>query len=83
MEVWSSQGAYIGVNGLIYITVAIICIGTSWWALQVFKFDLFIKDPKGVQARALQIILSVVIGYQLAKFILDYAQWSSLLKWML
>jgi len=71
-----------GINGLIFIIVTIACIGISWWALQAFKFDLFVNRPKGAQAKGLQIILSVVIGYQLARFILDYAQWSSLLRWM-
>ncbi len=82
MDVWSSNADVLGVNGLVHIVVSIICIGISWWALQVFKFDLFVKSPKGPQAKALQIILSIVLGYECASFIMDYAEWSALLKWM-
>jgi uncharacterized integral membrane protein (TIGR02327 family) len=83
MDVWSSSMTQVGVQGLIFITVSILCIAISGWALQSFKFDLFVKQPKGPQAKALHIILSIVIGYQLAGFIMDYIEWSSALKWMM
>jgi len=63
-------------TGLLGIVLTIICIGLSWWAIQAFRFDLFTANPKGPQAKALQIILAVVLGYQLASFLLDYFGWT-------
>jgi len=36
-----------------------------------------------MQAKLLMIMLSIVIGYSVAKFIIDYMAWSMLLKWLL
>ncbi|WJH36284.1 DUF1146 family protein [Paenibacillus aurantius] len=70
------------VNSLIYILMALICIGFSWWALQQFRFDLFLKNPKSAQAKALQILLSIALGYEAARFLVDYFNWSAMLKGM-
>jgi uncharacterized integral membrane protein (TIGR02327 family) len=55
-------------------------IAVSWWALQSFRFDMLLKNPKGAQAKALQILLSIALGYQIAQFLIDYSHWSALLK---
>jgi len=72
--------SYFAYTSLLAITISIICIAATWWALQIVRFDLFTFKPKSAQAKALQIILSVVIGYQLAKFFIDYLSWSTNLK---
>lgn len=71
------------VFGLIGIVVTILCISLAWWALQSFRFDVLVRNPKGAQARMLQLLAAIVIGHAAARFILDYFQWSSLLKWLL
>lgn len=62
------------------ILLALACIALSWWALQQFRFDLFVRQPRSGQAKMLQILVSIVLGYQLTRFILDYFGWSGLLK---
>lgn len=72
--------SYFAYTSLFGIIISILSIGVSWWALQILRFDLFTYKPKSSQAKALQIILAVVIGYQLAKFLIDYLGWSMNLK---
>ncbi len=74
------MGSYLGYTGLIGIFITIICIAISWWALQIFRFDLFTYNPKSAQAKLLQIIISIILGYQLALFLIDYVGWSLNIK---
>lgn len=67
------------VNGLIYIIIVLVCIAVAWWALQQFKLDLFVKNPRSMQSKVLQIFLSLALGYQVARFIIDYFNWSAML----
>jgi uncharacterized integral membrane protein (TIGR02327 family) len=62
--------------GLVNIFVYLLFIGLSWWALQEFRFDVLLRRPKSAQSKLLQIFLSVALGYQLARFFLDYLQYS-------
>lgn len=71
-----------GMTSLVSIAVTLICIGLSWWALQQFRFDLFLKQPKSAPAKMLQVLLSVALGYEIARFTLDYFNWSRLLGGM-
>lgn len=71
-----------GVSGILNIVMVIVCIWASWWALQGFRFDVFLKQPKSPQAKLLTILVSVVLGYNVAKFMMDYFVWSSTLKWL-
>jgi uncharacterized integral membrane protein (TIGR02327 family) len=72
----------IGVTALINMILSLFFIGISWWALQMFKFDLFIKNVNSVQAKFLQIILSIVLGHGVAQFFMDYMQWTTFLKYI-
>jgi uncharacterized integral membrane protein (TIGR02327 family) len=72
----------LGISGVLNIFIALMCIGFSWWALQGIKLEVLFKHPKGPQAKLLQIFLSVALGYQLARFIIDYLQWSTWLGGM-
>ncbi|MFC0216380.1 DUF1146 family protein [Paenibacillus chartarius] len=60
--------------GLISITIYLLFIGLSWWCLQEFRFDVLLRRPKSPQAKLLQIFLSIALGYQLARFFLDYLE---------
>lgn len=35
-----------GQDALIQIVVNLMFLGLSWWALQSFRFDLFVREPK-------------------------------------
>jgi uncharacterized integral membrane protein (TIGR02327 family) len=78
----SAVNSSMAVSSLIYICIVVICIGFSWWALQQFRFDLFLKQPKSSPAIVLQILLSTALGSEVARFIIDYFNWSTLLKGM-
>ncbi|WP_188066285.1 DUF1146 family protein [Brevibacillus brevis] len=64
------------VYGLLSIILSIAFIGLAWWALQSVRFDKILKKPNAAQAKLLQIVLSIVIGYELSRFFLDYLGWS-------
>jgi len=82
MDVSNALEYSMGMTGLVSITVVLACIGLTWWALQQFRFDLFVKQPRSAPAKMLQVLLSVALGYQIARFVLDYYNWSTLLKGM-
>lgn len=70
----------LGFAALFHIIVVLISIVICWWALQSVRFDVFLKNYKEGKAKLLQVILSIVIGYQFGKFIIDYSSWSAGLK---
>lgn len=71
-----------GLSGLVGIIVTLACIGFAWWALQVVKFDLFLRNPKGPQAKLLHVFLSVILGHWVSQFVLQYWEWTQTLKLM-
>jgi uncharacterized integral membrane protein (TIGR02327 family) len=64
------------VYGLLSIVLSVAFIGLSWWALQAFRFEKILHRPNSAQAKLLQIFLSIVLGYELSRFFLDYLGWS-------
>lgn len=67
-------------SSLGYIILTLCAIGLSWWALQQVRLDLFVKNPKSAQVKVLQIFLSIALGYEVSRFLIDYFNWSALLK---
>jgi uncharacterized integral membrane protein (TIGR02327 family) len=74
--------ATMGWTGLLNISLTLVSIVLAWWALQSFRFDLFLADPRGARAKLLQILLAVILGHQLSRFFIDYLNWSILLKYV-
>ncbi|MBO9604836.1 MAG: DUF1146 domain-containing protein [Paenibacillaceae bacterium] len=77
-----SLSSSLATSSLLYIVITIVCIGLAWWALQQLRLDLFLRQPKSGQSKMLQILLSVALGYEAARFLIDYFNWSALLKGM-
>ena len=69
-----------GMSALLTILLSLVCIALSWWALQSFRFDLFVRNPDSAQSKLLQILLSVVLGHGVARFFMDYLGSSILLQ---
>ncbi len=69
-----------GLTGLLNIMITVICIWVAWWAMQGFRFDIFMRNPTGRRAKVLMIMISIIMGYLVASFIIDYLQWSLVLK---
>jgi len=74
--------ATVAIHAMMGMLLSIFFIGLSWWVLQVFKFDLFIRYPNSTQAKLLQLILAVVLGHGVTLFFLDYIKWSGFLKYL-
>jgi uncharacterized integral membrane protein (TIGR02327 family) len=75
--------ASLGMAGIMNITVVVLCIGLAWWGLQQFRFEVLLKQPKSAAAKLLQIFLSIALGYQVARFLIEYFHWSFWLQDML
>lgn len=66
----------VGLQALISLFVHIVVFILTWWALQSLKFDLLFRHPKSLQARMLYILLALAVSYPVARFFLDYVNWS-------
>ncbi|GAB7055738.1 MULTISPECIES: DUF1146 family protein [Paenibacillus] len=77
MDYLNQMNTTMGLKGLLNIVVVLVFIAVSWWALQELKLESIFKRPKTPQAKLLQILLSVALGYQIARFIIDYLEWST------
>ncbi|BFT68629.1 MULTISPECIES: DUF1146 family protein [Paenibacillus] len=73
---WNEAAKYASVMNMVDIVVYILCIGLAWWALQAFRFDVLLKNPKGAQAIMLQILLSIGLGHLVASFFIQYLGFS-------
>jgi uncharacterized integral membrane protein (TIGR02327 family) len=62
------------------IMAVLFFIILAWWSLQVVRFDKLVTRPNSPQAKTLQMILAVIIGYFLATFFTDYLSWFTLLR---
>ncbi|CAG7634289.1 hypothetical protein PAESOLCIP111_03552 [Paenibacillus solanacearum] len=82
MDYIDQVNASMGMSGLLNIVIVLVFIGFSWWVLQELKLDALFKRPRSAQAKLLQVFLSVALGYQLARFVIDYLSWSTWLKGM-
>jgi uncharacterized integral membrane protein (TIGR02327 family) len=69
----------LGLTAIVNIVLTLAGIALCWWALQSVKFDLFLSNPQGVQAKVLIIVLSIVLGHGITRFLSDYAGWSQML----
>ncbi|MDO3678852.1 DUF1146 family protein [Paenibacillus ehimensis] len=77
MDYLDQMSASMGLKGMINIVIVLVFIGVSWWALQELKLEMMLRRPKSAQAKMLQILLSIALGYQTARFVIDYLEWST------
>nr|WP_221636123.1 DUF1146 family protein [Listeria immobilis] len=56
----------------IIIISHLLFIVITFWALQAINYEKFIKKNHVTQARLLFVIISIVLGYTLSSFFLDY-----------
>ncbi|EKM3849171.1 DUF1146 domain-containing protein [Listeria monocytogenes] len=61
----------------------LLFIVITFWALQAINYEKFIKKNHVTQARLLFVIISIVLGYTLSNFFLDYLAVASriMCKW--
>ncbi|WP_062052061.1 DUF1146 family protein [Bacillus sp. JCM 19034] len=71
-----------GQQAMLAIVINVFFIAVTWWALQSFRFDLFMKDPDGPRAKVLMIIVTIAIAHLVSQFFLDYLYSSQMLRYI-
>ncbi|WP_232735681.1 DUF1146 family protein [Alteribacter populi] len=71
---------HFGQQALVSIFVNLVVLVTVWWSLQTFKWDLFVNDADGPKAKALVILVAVAITHLVSSFLLNYFNWSTMLR---
>ncbi|WP_281883116.1 DUF1146 family protein [Paenibacillus sp. YYML68] len=82
MDYVDQLNASLGLKGILNILLVLMFIGLSWWVLQELKLEQLFKRPRGMRAKLLHIMLSVVLGYEITRFVIDYLAWSQWLSGM-
>lgn len=67
-------------TGVLSMALSLVGVLMAWVALQSIRWDLFVKDVKAPAFQWLLVLLSLVLGHGVARFVMDYIQWSSLLR---
>lgn len=71
-----------GQQALMSILVNIMFLVIIWWALQSFRFEVLVKNPKGPQGIVLKLITTIVLTHLVSSFFLDYLNWSKMLRFL-
>ncbi|MDP5276842.1 DUF1146 family protein [Chengkuizengella axinellae] len=71
------------VQNITNIFIVLFSILLCWRVLQSFRFDVFMKNPNSIEAKLLKVIITIVIGYQLGSFIIDYYDWSQAIRYII
>lgn len=61
-----------GWTALFSMVILLVSVLIAWYALQVVRWDIFLKDAKSRPAAVLRLLIAVALGYQLAKFVNEY-----------
>lgn len=72
----------VGWNGVLAIFIVLGCILVAWIVLQEVNFDKITRNPRSPKARVLQLLIAIVLGHALSRFILDYWSWTGAVKWL-
>lgn len=70
----------LGQQSLFNIVISLMVLTVVWWSIQSFKFDLFVKNPDGVKAKAFMIIITIALTHLVTSFLLSYLNWSTSLR---
>ena len=71
-----------GQQAIVHIVASVFFLAVTWWALQSFRFDLFVKEPNSPKAKVLMIIVTIAIAQLLSSFFLDYLHSSQMLRYL-
>jgi uncharacterized membrane protein YwzB len=72
------QVTSLGVSSLVNIILSLACITFTWWVLLQVRIEAILKIKEPLFAFIVMMILSIVIGHQLALFFINYLDWSRL-----
>ncbi len=71
-----------GQQALVHLIVSIMFLVIIWWALQAFRFDVFIQNPKSPRGMTLMIVTTIALTQLVSSFFLDYLNWSKMLRFL-
>lgn len=71
---------YYGQLGIIGLLLHVISVCLAFWALQGVRLEQFFKKNHVAQAQTFIIILSIILGTAVSRFILDILQYSLQLR---
>lgn len=69
-----------GWTALFSLIILLVSVLIAWYAMQVVRWDVFLKDAKSRPAAVLRLLIAVALGYQLAQFVNEYFMASQLIK---
>ncbi|PYZ92514.1 hypothetical protein CR194_12645 [Salipaludibacillus keqinensis] len=72
----------LGQQSLFNILISLMVLTVVWWSIQSFKFDLFVKNPDGVKAKGLMIIITIALSHMVTSFLLNYLNWSTSIRYL-
>ncbi len=73
---------HLGQQALLNLFIHIPFLIIVWWALQSFRFEFFLSEPKGPRAKTLMILLTVAIAHLVSSFFISYLNWSRMLRFL-
>ncbi|OMF37160.1 hypothetical protein BK133_06000 [Paenibacillus sp. FSL H8-0548] len=79
-ELYNNFQTYTGMTGLFSIVIVILSIIFVWFLLGEVKWETFFHFPRSPKARMLQVVVAIIAGHLLARFILEYWGYTVLLK---
>lgn len=71
-----------GQQALVHILVNIMFLVIVWWAIQAFRFDVLVKDPKGPRGIVIKIVTTIALTHLVSSFFLDYLDMSRMLRFL-
>lgn len=70
----------LGQQALLNLFVYLMVLTIVWWSMSSFKWDLFVKSPDDPKAKVLVILITVALTHLVSSFLLDYLNWSMMLR---
>ncbi|MXQ52869.1 DUF1146 family protein [Shimazuella alba] len=74
------QATELGVSSLTNIIFSLTLIAFTWWVLLRVRIEEILKIKEPWFAFIVMMILSIIIGHQLALFFINYLDWSRMIS---
>jgi len=69
-------------QSLFNILISLMVLVVVWWSIQSIRLDLFVRDPDGVKAKALMILITLALSHMVTSFLLNYLNWSTSIRFL-
>lgn len=70
----------LGVSAVVNIIISVLSIVFCYRVLLSVRIEQLLKVKNLAQGRILHMVLSIVLGHNVARFLIEYLQWSALLS---